>query len=260
MGIRIELLASFALALILPWRARSLPKNRSLGWLGIIFLLPALLPAGGGDIFGAGERWAAIYPVVLMALAAFEQGIDLPGRPAAPPRSLFILAPILAALFTAGGALACAHPLRLDPDYPAYERLVDDLAHRNIPLLIAHRGLNFYYKFRLRRESFPFEPEKSWDHTRIWRLSYRITPAEMNYYLPENCRFGSGRVQPLSVPDYLLIREDCWDAFRQKVRLVDDDDLHSRVFGNWRNPSQKRPAFLYARHSQDSASEFPAAP
>jgi len=251
LSLKVEWLASLSAASYLAWRGR---------WMAMAFLLPTLVPADGKEVFGAGERWAVIYPMVLMAVAAFELGRLAPKVSASSWRRW---APVCGAALvivsvSAFHCLAYAHPARLDPDYTVYEQIVKNLTNQDIPMLIAHRGLNFYYKYRLRRESFPFEPEDTWNHRRVWRLTYRITPAEMNYYLPASCRFGTGLVQMLSVPDYLLLREDCWDAFRDRVRLVDDDDLHARVFESWKNPSQKRPEFLYAKHAKDEVSEFPA--
>ena len=254
-----ELSFSIVVALLLLWRSIAGEGKQRIGFLGIGFLLPALMPSSPSEVFGAAERWALIYPAMLISVAAFVSGECSWKKTLGIRQRVFLIWMLAAAIaLSAFKLLAYAHPLSLDPPYSKYEQLVQELSKQDIPLLVAHRGLNFYYKYRLRREAFAFEPEDFWDHQRIWRLTYRISPAEMNYYLPENCRFGSGMVQSTSVQEYLLIREDCWDAFRQAVSRIDDDDLRARVFNSWQNPSQKRPPFLYARHTQDKPDEFPA--
>jgi hypothetical protein len=40
---------------------------------------------------------------------------------------------------------------------------------------------------------------------------------------------------------YSLVREDVWNKFRDKVRLLEDLELKDLVLHSWLNPNQKRP-------------------
>jgi hypothetical protein len=57
-----------------------------------------------------------------------------------------------------------------------------------------------------------------------------------------------------------LIREDCWESFRAKIDPFLNPELYSRLFETWQNPSKKRPAFLYEKHTKDLPSEFSSSP
>lgn len=221
--------------------------------------LPAFFPFGGAEVFGVGERYAILLPALgLMTCLVFLS------TEAAHPWKKWQFA-VLAGLALLPGALVgprleAAHPKSLDPDFEAYRRVSEELASREIPMLIAHKGLVFYYKYRWMREAFPYEPERHWDKTRIWRLAYGITPDEFHYRLSEECGWESERILRLATPGYILIREDCWQGFREKIRREDDADLYERVWKSPQNPSQHRPAFLYPKHAEDQDDAFPALP
>ncbi len=40
-------------------------------------------------------------------------------------------------------------------------------AAKEIPMLIVHRGMHFYYKYQTGRDAFSYEPEAHWDKTRV---------------------------------------------------------------------------------------------
>ena len=143
---------------------------------------------------------------------------------------------------------------------PRAAQVSEELGRESIPMLIANKGLVFFYKFQWMREAFPYEPEKHWDKTRVWRLTDGITPDELFYYTPEECRWDSGLTKALNTPGYSLIREDCYEKFRSNVTEATDPDLYQRVWRSWLNPSLHRPNFLYPKHAEDTEDEFPALP
>lgn len=252
-GLRVEMLLAPLVYALCAWRARGESAWRIL--LPLALCLPAFLPLGVGEVWSVGERYALCVPSILWSGSLFL----LAGIPEKSSWAWMGCMLLPLALFPAS-RLAGAHPASIDPDFQAYERVVEELKDRDIPMLIAHKGLVFSYKYKLMREAFPYEPESHWDKKRLWRLLYAIRPEELDYYLPESCSWGSGLVQALAEPDYALIREDCWEIFRSKVPSGENEDLYHRIWGTWLNPSQKRPAFLYEKHRSDAIEEFPALP
>jgi hypothetical protein len=147
--------------------------------------------------------------------------------------------------------------LLMSDDYAAYEKVVAALGKADIPMLIAHRGLDFFYSYRLRRDAFHFDPEPDWKRSEIWRVAARITPEEVAYYLPPSCNWGeSARTIPGT--DYLLVREDCWEQLRVRIAPTENPDLYMEVWQNMENPSQPRPAFLREKYRSLIERTFPA--
>lgn len=160
--------------------------------------------------------------------------------------------------------IACVLPLRLNgyngllmgDDYPSYERVVAALSHDDIPMLIAHRGLDFFYSYRLRRDAFHFDPEPNWKRSEIWRVAMRITPEEVAYYSPTSCLWGEA-AKTIPETDYLLVREDCWEQLRARLTPADNPDLYVEVWEDSENPSQPRPSFLRRKHHNVIDKAFP---
>jgi len=218
--------------------------------------LTAFLPFGSDDVFSVGERFALFLPLLTLLIWCREDASQ-ESAAGGPPAAFYFL--LLAGVF---GALApqirldLAHPSALDPDYPEIGHVAQSLSQMEIPMLIAHKDVAFYYKFAAHRESFPYEPEDHWDKKRIWRLVYRMRPDEVWPYLSPECRNSLVR----EWKDYLLIGEACWYEARQKIGFEEDSDLYERAWNPVWNPSQKRPAFLYPKHRGDQPEEFPALP
>jgi hypothetical protein len=162
-------------------------------------------------------------------------------------------------------AIACALPIRLNgyngllvgEDYASYERVVAALSHDDIRMLIAHRGLDFLYSYRLRRDAFHFDPEPNWNRAEIWRVAMRITPEEAAYYSSAPCLWGE-TARTIPHTDYLLVREDCWERLRSRLTRTDNPDLYIEVWKNPENPSQQRPGFLRSKHHNVIEKSFPA--
>jgi hypothetical protein len=146
--------------------------------------------------------------------------------------------------------------LLVSKNYATYERVVAALRRDDIPMLIAYRGLDFFYSYRLKRDAFHFDPDPNWNRTRIWRVAVRITPEETVYYSPPTCAWGE-TARAIPGTDYLLIREDCWEQLRAGLNPNDNPDLYMEVWQDMDNPSQPRPAFLRVKHRNDTEPAFP---
>lgn len=240
------------------WRRN--PEQRLRLLLPFSLLLPACFPLGAEEVFGVGERYAILLPALFVLGILYLRSLD-PVEEAwnLSKKILFFALAILIPL-SAKWRLELSHPRSIDPDFSSYDQVTDELKTQSIPMLIAHKGVVFFYKFKLMREAFPYEPESHWDKSRVWRLLYKIAPEELNYYLPETCGLESGLWKTLSTEDYNLIREDCWEAMRAKLHREEDSDLYQRAWETWLNPAQKRPAFLYPKHEGDKDLEFSALP
>jgi len=259
-AVKIELIAAPLLALFAACRHWKIhPKYRWELLPAFSLWLPAFFPFGGGEVFGVGERYAILLPA--FSFVAYLYFLSLDGAKPWAPWKIALLLP-LAALpaMTTPWRLEAAHPHSIDPDFSVTAQVSEELGRESIPMLIANKGLVFFYKFQWMREAFPYEPEKHWDKTRVWRLTDGITPDELFYYTPEECRWDSGLTKALNTPGYSLIREDCYEKFRSNVTEATDPDLYQRVWRSWLNPSLHRPNFLYPKHAEDTEDEFPALP
>ena len=260
-------------------------RDRKLVLLTTLLVLPSCIPALGQESFSLGERFGLLFPYSVLLCLAYAQGNDnVKGTNAVEinflgwatwrkSRSLkkqakekpvvsllWLLAPplVLLCLFF---RLYAAHPERVNPDYERFATITDDLVRLDIPMLILHRGMHFYYKYSTGRDAFSFEPEKHWPKQKIWRLVYGVTPAELFSHMPRQCGWSETYVRLLSDPLYNLVREDCYFLFREAVRQEDNPELYSLLWKNPMNPFMVRPSFLYEKHKGGKESgDFSALP
>lgn len=254
MALRVEMVfAFFVAAAALLYRGDNGRDWRERGLMALL-LLTAFVPAFGDEPFNFGERFAVMFPylalttgAVLLRRVAFEIGTLVAG------------AGLAAALAASFFRLDYCCPERINPPYDRYAAVTEDLKQLDIPMLVLHRGMHFYYKYETRRDAFSYEPEPHWDKARVWRLVYGATPEELFTYLPPGCTWGE-EIKPLRDRDYNLVREDCFAAFRAAIDKDTNPQLYALLRQNDMNPSKPRPAFLYAKHASDEPEEFPALP
>lgn len=255
-AIKTELMLSLLLYVcVLIWYLKT--QNRRI-WiiaftLGLI--VPGIFPFSANEVLGIGERYAIFLPyffVLSSLLLISSSNLTLTIKPVFMYSSLGVVL-----IITSMWRVSYSHPDSLDPDNAAYEKVTSAISKKEIPMLIVHRGLNFYYKFKTHKESFHYEPEKHWDKMKIWRLTYRITANEFNYFLPTSCNWDSNLIENIGTNDYFLIREDCWVKFRSGINQENNQELYERVWSWWRNPAKTRPAFLYRKHKTEEDKNDP---
>jgi len=144
--------------------------------------------------------------------------------------------------------------------YEEYEKLISHINDKKVPMLIAHKRFNYYYKYKTGNEAFSYEPEKHWDKKRIWRFMYGATPEEIFFYMPEYCSWDSDYILQFSGSHYVLIREDCYFDMRNSVQEEQNPELYNTLWNNEINPSIPRPTFLYKKLKENKNEEFPAMP
>ncbi|MFA6903450.1 MAG: hypothetical protein WC236_10235 [Gallionellaceae bacterium] len=260
LAIKLELLGSIVLlpAAIIYYLKR-FSHQRWPVYYAVALISPAWFPFSAGEMLGVGERYAILMPFLVMLSVLMlvpKQSSEVKYR-----FTNFIPVVCIGLLAVSFWRLSYSHPAHLDPDNRAYANVTQEISQENIPMLITHRGLNFFYKFKTHKEAFPYEPEAHWNKTHIWRLTYKITGDEFSYFLPASCSWESGLIKSVNEKYYFLIREDCWVKFRGAVRENENQDLYDRIWKFWRNPSQSRPGFLYNKHANDrneQKDEFPA--
>ena len=208
-------------------------------------------------MFNTGERFALFLPLSLV-LSLFviahrrsEKGVSQIGL-----KTLLLVTPLLGIL--AITRLDSSHPPSIDPPFEEYARITQSIENFSIPMLIAHQGLNFYYKFKTTREAFSYEPERHWDKNRIWRLIYGLTAEEISHHSPPHCSWANELIRKVNAKNYTLMREDCYYRMRIHISQEKDPALYETVWDQRYNPSQHRPAFLYKKHERDDPDEFPA--
>ena len=237
-------------------------KNGSRKWCYLAFAVLGIpfWPSSDPSLLGLSGRLALLFVFVAtpLLLVLLEEISDSRGAYLQYSHSRWPLALIAI-------VLAAILPVRMDDyrtevggyDYSSYEKVVADLENQTIPMLIAHRGLDFFYSYRLRRDAFHFDPEPGWKRSDIWRVATRVTPEEVAYYAPTACQW-SETARTIPDTDYLLVREDCWEQLRTNVDPKDNPDLYVELWEDPENPSGARPAFLRNRHQVVSKERFPA--
>jgi hypothetical protein len=231
------------------------------------YLLPAtlalpLFPTRDASLFGLGGRLAGIFiflalPLGIQVLNTMREDSKFFLWANVPGRVSYLAVVLVIAIATVPIRLTGYMGLLAGSDYAEFEKVVSVLGREDIPMLIAHRGLDFFYSYRLRRDAFHFDPEPSWDRAEIWRVAVRVTPEEIAYYSPASCRWGE-TAKWIADTQYLLVREDCWEQLRARLNPKDNPDLYTEVWEDMENPSQPRPAFLRARHQGIVERAFPA--
>lgn len=236
--------------------------SRTWAYLTAVTLALPFWPDQDGGLIGIGGRHGAMFVFLAMPLCSVVweetdgRGIVFKWLQTLWAKRILGLA-VLTLLAFLPARLAANRGLLMGEDYASDERVVAELRSENIPMLIAHRGLDFFYSYRLRRNAFHFDPEPNWNRVHIWRVTVRITPEEAAYYLPPRCSWiETARAIPGT--DYLVIREDCWEQLREGLNAKDNPDLYLEVWEDMDNPSQPRPAFLRAKHRDDARGLFPA--
>lgn len=249
-------------------------KNRQ-GARGALMALclaaPSFIPALGHESFSLGERFGLLLPVMVALACVFL--LEKRGESAALRREAeggrraalvaqWALWAVVAAVAVGGGSyrLDLSYPPNLGQPYTEYAGLTAVLEKRDIPMLIVHRGMHYYYKFHTRREAFSYEPEKHWPKARIWRLVYGVTPTELYANLPPELGWNSEMVVFLAGTPYTLVREDFYVRIRGAVRKEASPDLYNLLWSSEVNPASPRPAFLYKKHEGDEKGEFSALP
>src|SRR5262249_24110010 len=139
--------------------------------LSLVSMALPLWPDGVPGFQDLGARLAAMFIFLALPLAVILAN-EVSGhklfvrlQPPWPQRAAVLLTAVALAIL----------PLRLDgyhdalmtDDYAQYEKVVSALSRRAIPILIAHRGLDFFYSYRLRRDAFHFDPEAGWNRLEI---------------------------------------------------------------------------------------------
>jgi hypothetical protein len=239
-----------------------LAGSRTWACLTAVTLAMPFWPDQDSGLLGIGGRHGAMFVFLAMPLCSVVwketdgRGIAFKWLQTLWAKRILGLAAITLLAFLPT-RLAGYRGLLVSEDYPSDERVVAALRSENIPMLIAHRGLDFFYTYRLRRDAFHFDPEPNWNRLYIWRVTVRITPEEAAYYLPSRCQWVE-TARAIPGTDYLVIREDCWEQLREGLNAKDNPDLYLEVWQDMDNPSQLRPAFLRAKHRHDARGPFPA--
>jgi len=228
-------------------RGRSRYRYAPLAVLGL-----ALWPDAGNSLAGTGVRLSLAFvfialPVMFVILEQWKWSEIGPlpwrARVLRGGVSVAVLLLLTAIPFRVGAY----HKLLLANDYDQYAKVVAFAQGRDIPMLTARRGLDFYYSYRLRRDAFHFDPETEWKQSAVWRVAMRVTPEELVFYAPAACLWGSTAMQ-IRGTALLFVREDCWERFRTRLSPRDNPDLYQQVWRDAENPAEKRPAYLRSKY------------
>jgi hypothetical protein len=194
-------------------------------------------------------------PLTVALLSDLQENSGFIVRPGRPKMQALAAVVILIAAALVPLRLRTYRELLMPDDFASYEKVVTALRDIKVPMLIAHRGLDFFYSYRLRRDAFHFDPEPNWNRAHIWRVAARITPEEVAYYSPSQCPWGQ-TAWTIRGTGYVLVREDCWEQLRAQVDRDENPDLYAEIWNNMENPSQTRPDFLRVRYQDLNQSPF----
>lgn len=208
-----------------------------------------LLPASVDETFGLGERMALIVAIAGLPIAMMMVN-GVPASKAAktssPKSGIIAIATLSLTSILAQSAFG---KVLSTADYPRLKVIVDRVETRKPEMLIAPRALSFYYTARTGRDAFMFDPDPDWDRSKIWRVAFNVDVSEILYFAPAYCAEEPGLTETIPRSDAVLIREDCWEAFRKEVSKGELPGLWERVWDSEVNPSKMRPKFLRDRYS-----------
>jgi hypothetical protein len=233
--------------------------------MAVAALALPLFPDNSAGLAEIGGRLSVLFVLLALPLGALIWNEVAPDQPAehafvswlhsAQAKRCIAVVVTLAAILMPT-RMKSYNSLLMTDDYGAYENVVVALRDAKLPMLIAHRGLDFFYSYRLRQDAFHFDPEPGWNRSAIWRVAARITPEEVAYYSPPACLWGQ-TANSIDGTGYLIVREDCWEELRARLTRSENPDLYIEVWENMENPSQPRPAFLHDKHPDAGSDPFP---
>lgn len=208
-----------------------------------------LLPASSDEMFGLGERMVLIVaiaglPIAMLIANGMREGNT--AKASSPKSGIIAIATLFLTAILAQSAFGKALSTA---DYPRLKVIVDRVETRKPEMLIAPRALSFYYTARTGRDAFMFDPDPDWDRSKIWRVAFNVDVSEILYFAPAYCAEEPGLTETIPRTDAVLIREDCWEAFRKEVSKDELPGLWERVWDSEVNPSKMRPKFLRDRYS-----------
>jgi hypothetical protein len=213
-------------------------------------LLLTMLPASANEMFGLGERMVLIVAIAALPIVMMEAtGISTVGTSGALNlrSGVVALSTLCVTAFWVPDVLANALP---KVDYTKLKRIVDKVETKRPDMLIAQRSLSFYYTALTSRDAFIFEPDPDWDKRKIWRVVFDVDVDEILYFAPAYCSETPSLTESIPRTDAVLMREDCWEAFRKEVSKDQLPGLWDRVWDDEENPYKMRPGFLKDRYSR----------
>lgn len=231
---RIELLLVWPALIAAGARWWRWPEQRPAVAMLVLPCMACVLPVWRTDQLDLGYRLSLVAPIAAVPLLARVVPQGWP-RAAMRLRGAGMLA-IAGAVVTGAWQGFDPHPT---PPYARYERVLARIPEPLPDLLIAPPGMSFLYVHRTGREAMAWAPEPGLDRSRIGRVVFGIRPGEW-------MELGAMSAVPLDA-DYSYVREDVWEAFVEKARTLDDEDLQARI-DDERNPSQVRPPSLLRNH------------
>jgi hypothetical protein len=122
------------------------------------------------------------------------------------------------------------------------------------PLVIMRLGLNYFVKYKLSWETFPYVAEEHWGKSEVWRLVSGVESSAAAYHLDSSC-LEAHSLHFTTEPETFLIRENCFAKLKRAVHPENDEFLYSRLHDHALNPSKNRPGWLYRKYNDDGAGE-----
>lgn len=238
-------------------------------WVASLFAVaPAFLPFFNAEPMSLGVRTALLAPLLFHLIASKVgpgsvepveiRGPDILSWPARVVAFAILIAVQWFTISELDRGLYSKYEPR-NEEYALVEAELRELPKP--PLLIVKLGLNYFLKYSLQIETFPYEPEVHWDKRLIWRL---VDGVETSYFFQRSsgdCK-KEENVRPLRTGKYVLVREDCFAALRAGFERDVDEIAYERLHDHRRNPSQHRPEWLYSKYakgpSRDEDPRFPA--
>jgi hypothetical protein len=247
----------------------SRPLSGKVFMIGALATAPGFLPLFNEGSMSLGERVALMTPFFcLMALSLSERNVPKTSGNKATTLATLVLS-FVSGIFVTAGILNVFNKellLRYSEKNKEYEQIRYEIEQvQRPPLLISKIGLNYYLKYFLKIETFPYQPESHWDKKLIWRIVDGVEPSYFFNKLSPMC-LEEKNFKPFTRLGsiYSLIREDCFDVFRQTFSQETDDIVFKTLHTHSRNPIDFRPSWLYTKYDPTGKGEenprFPARP
>ncbi|NQZ00484.1 MAG: hypothetical protein HRT45_07425 [Bdellovibrionales bacterium] len=235
----------------------------------LLAVAPAIVPFFNETAMSIGERYALLLPFACYVFFMVEaERVGEAGLPQAEARWHFSWAALacLVVVFFQLGVLK-HFDSTLVSDYLARNQRYERIRSAMPPiskdsLVIVGLGLNYYLKYHLELETFPYTAEDHWNKSEVWRLVREVEPSVPVFHLDGSC-LSSGSFYILEVPNHFLIKEDCYQKLRFAVKKQRDDVVEASLSNHDLNPSRSRPRWLYKKYeadSEDAGSNYSALP
>ncbi|PCJ01131.1 MAG: hypothetical protein COB15_01470 [Flavobacteriales bacterium] len=199
----------------------------------LIVMIVLLLPFLSWDLNSLSFRFFLVFPLLTPIAIYRVKGLLI--------QKVLSIILIPSSLILAFGCVNSYQPDKHDPNYSKYAYMSNQIvnSNKNIELLIVHKSFAEIFTYTTGIDGMPWLPEYKIDKNRLWRVAKGVGVQEIEYFIGQQ---KQEQIQSLGI-DYILIREDLWQAFIVELEQNSEKEFLSQL-ETWENPYKIRPLYL----------------